>query len=87
MVTAFASDPGTLARPCTGFLGRSEHAFACTFALEDAVPLLTKIGPGAVGKTPLAVAIVPETERRFSNGVDWIDLASRGRPQLSLGWR
>jgi non-specific serine/threonine protein kinase len=48
---------------------------AQTLLLDEAVPLLTLVGPGGVGKTCLALAIAQDVAASFADGVFWVDLA------------
>lgn len=62
--------------PRTGLIGRNEErGVARAFLLDDAVPLLTLTGPGGVGKTRVALAIIQDVAKQFADGVVWVDLA------------
>ena len=74
---------GLLPTPRTRLFGRdAERAAARTFLLNDAVPLLTLIGPGGVGKTRVALAIAADVAEHFSDGAVFVDLAPLADPGL-----
>jgi predicted ATPase/DNA-binding CsgD family transcriptional regulator len=69
--------------PRTRLIGREDERTAVrTLLLDEAVPLLTLIGPGGVGKTRLALAVADEVEDAFVDGVVWVDLAPITDPAL-----
>nr|MBA2597966.1 protein kinase [Chloroflexia bacterium] len=57
-------------------------ARALLLDLAEAVPLLTLIGPGGVGKTLLALTIGNDVAASFADGVIWVDLAPLMDPTL-----
>jgi non-specific serine/threonine protein kinase len=74
---------GSLPIPRTRFIGREvERGAARAYLLDEAVPLLTLVGPGGVGKTRLALAIAEDVAARFADGVVFVDLASLADPTL-----
>jgi non-specific serine/threonine protein kinase len=69
--------------PRTGLIGReAERVAARGYLLDQAVPLLTLVGPGGVGKTRLALAIAADVTGQFSDGIVWVDLAPLLDPAL-----
>ncbi len=69
--------------PRTRLIGReTERTTARALILDNAVPLLTLIGPGGVGKTRLALTIAQDVTSQFVDGVAWVDLAPLADPAL-----
>jgi hypothetical protein len=67
----------------TLLIGRKdERAAARTFVLDDAVPLVTLIGPGGVGKTRLALAAADDVVPSFADGVNFVDFSPLTDPAL-----
>lgn len=69
-----ASAARPLPAPAPELIGRDHDLAALRPRLDDAA-LLCITGPGGVGKTVLARALVASTDQRWRDGVHWIDLA------------
>ena len=77
------SAAGLIPAPLTTFIGRTREMAALLDLLgQPEVRLLTLTGPGGVGKTRLALAVAPELEERFADGVTFVSLASVRDPGL-----
>lgn len=69
--------------PPTSLLGRDEAlAEIVRLVLQPHCRLLTLTGPGGIGKTHLALAVVAEVAPRFADGVFFVDLAPISDPAL-----
>lgn len=80
VVSTLTANP-SLPIPRTRLIGREEErATARALLLEDAVPLVTLVGTGGVGKTRLALAIAADVTSAFADGVFWVDLAAVADP-------
>jgi predicted ATPase/DNA-binding CsgD family transcriptional regulator len=77
LATRMSRDNGTaplvVPSPLTSFVGRVEERAALARALQEHRQV-TAVGPGGVGKTRLALAVIAEAANRFSDGVWFIDL-------------
>ena len=86
MALISASLPQALPHPRTRLIGRQgEITAARALLLDEAVPLLTLIGSGGVGKTRLALAVAAQVAEHFADGVAFVDLAALTDPPLVPG--
>jgi predicted ATPase/DNA-binding CsgD family transcriptional regulator len=78
--------PTNLPTPLTSLVGREQEVAQVATLLRRAdVRLITLTGPGGVGKTRLALRVTEEVGDGFSDGVQFIPLASITDPDLVLG--
>jgi predicted ATPase len=80
-VTRPAGKPHGLTRARTSFIGRSD-AVAKVSGLLDSYRLVTVTGPGGVGKTRLADAVLRQVADRFADGIAVVELAAVSEPAL-----
>ncbi|GIF52621.1 putative ATPase [Asanoa ferruginea] len=67
----------------TPLVGREDDLAALqTMLVEDAVPLVTLIGTGGIGKTRLAAATAQRLAHFFADGARFVDLSSVTSPAL-----
>lgn len=72
-----------LPRALTPFVGREHELAELGARLRDpAVPLLTLMGPGGVGKTRLALRAAEQAASHFQDGVVFVALAAVTDPEL-----
>jgi predicted ATPase/DNA-binding CsgD family transcriptional regulator len=67
--------------PLTSFVGRTSEKATLAQALQDHRQV-TAVGPGGVGKTRLALAVITEAADRFADGVWFIDLVPVSDPGM-----
>ncbi|HYI16050.1 MAG TPA: helix-turn-helix domain-containing protein, partial [Thermomicrobiales bacterium] len=80
-----ANTPRQLPRPLTSFVGRDDELCVVRDRLTRAdTRLVTLTGPGGVGKTRLALAVVECVEREFADGVYVVNLAPLTDPALVI---
>jgi predicted ATPase/DNA-binding CsgD family transcriptional regulator len=70
-----------LPSPLTTFVGRDEERRALADALQ-AHRHVTAVGPGGVGKTRLALAVVADLADQFPGGAWFVDLVPVGEPEM-----
>jgi non-specific serine/threonine protein kinase len=76
---------GRLPWPRTELIGRDQAiAAGRALLLDQAVPLLTLVGPAGVGKTRLALVIGQQTEAAFAHGAVFVNLAPVTDPDRVL---
>ena len=68
--------------PLTSFVGRTSEKATLAQALQDHRQV-TAVGPGGVGKTRLALAVIAEAADRFADGVWFIDLVPVSDPGMA----
>lgn len=74
-----------LPRPLTGFVGRERQRSALTALLAAPhIRLLTLTGPGGIGKTRLALELIPTLQNAFPDGIAFVPLASTNNPDHVL---
>src|SRR5215213_387986 len=81
MPATTASYPAPLPSSLTSFIGREREVREVDEALA-VKRLVTLTGAGGSGKTRLAAEVARAAERRFANGVAWIELASIAEPGI-----
>ncbi len=60
--------------PAERLFGRDDDLQRLAALLQTA-PVVTLVGPGGIGKTSLARALVRQVQSRYADGVVWVDLA------------
>lgn len=71
--------PAPVPSPLTSFVGRTQERAALTEALLTHREV-TAVGPGGVGKTRLALAVIAEATNEFPDGVWFVDLVPVSDP-------
>lgn len=70
-----------LPTPLTSFVGRAAERAALARALHEH-RLVTAVGPGGVGKTRLALNVIPEVAHRYADGAWYVDLVPVADPSM-----
>ncbi len=83
LTSAMSTAPFGLPVPLSPLIGRSaEVADVEALLREESIRLVTMTGPGGVGKTRLALAVVAQVEQVFPDGVLFVALAPIADPAL-----
>lgn len=73
--------PNPLPQPLTNLIGRTDELHALgRLLLDDAVRLLTLIGPGGIGKTRLGILATRQLADHFQDGAVFVPLAPVSSP-------
>ena len=70
-----------LPSPLTSFVGRDQERYALAAALQ-VHRQVTAVGPGGVGKTRLALAVVGDIADQYPAGAWFVDLVPVGAPEM-----
>jgi predicted ATPase len=71
--------PAQPAPAVPGFVGRLDEAMALRICLaEPGCRMLVLLGPGGVGKSTLAAAVLPSVAARYADGVHWLRVEELG---------
>lgn len=79
-----ADTDGGWPRLRTSFVGRADEIAAAVALLAEGVRLLTFVGPGGIGKTRLALAVVARLDATVTGGPAYVALAAVRDPALVL---
>jgi non-specific serine/threonine protein kinase len=81
MVVTQAAGAGRLPAETNEFVGRAEELRQIDGLLRSA-RLVTLVGPGGVGKSRIVVRAAAAAERRYADGVCWVELSALRDPGL-----
>ena len=76
-----AQTAAAIPSPLTSFVGRASEQAALAQALQDHRQV-TAVGPGGVGKTRLALAVIAKAADTFADGVWFVDLVPVSEPDM-----